>query len=99
MDSPNRADFLAGLKTGERYEGIVGIYRHNTSADRIGVFDEEIIDALAETGTVKWIAHNGAGYDQIDVFRCAKKGDCVHVLHPLGPGVFHQRYFMNLHLI
>ncbi|KAG1817979.1 uncharacterized protein BJ212DRAFT_1446514 [Suillus subaureus] len=77
MDSPNRADFLAGLKTGKRYDGIVGIYRHNTSADRIGVFDEEIIDALAETGTVKWIAHNGAGYDQIDVLRCAKKGISV----------------------
>ncbi|KAG2347551.1 hypothetical protein BDR05DRAFT_958303 [Suillus weaverae] len=77
MDSPNRADFLAGLKTGERYDGIVGIYRHNISADRIGVFDEEIIDALAETGTVKWIAHNGAGYDQIDVLRCAKKGISV----------------------
>ncbi|KAG2122967.1 hypothetical protein BD769DRAFT_1776965 [Suillus cothurnatus] len=77
MDSPNRADFLAGLKTGQRYDGIVGIYRHNTSADRIGVFDEEIIDALAETGTVKWIAHNGAGYDQIDVLRCAKKGISV----------------------
>ncbi|KAG1851287.1 D-isomer specific 2-hydroxyacid dehydrogenase [Suillus subalutaceus] len=73
MDSPNRGDFLAGLK-GEKYDGIVGIYRHNTSADRIGVFDEEIIDALAETGTIKWIAHNGAGYDQIDVLRCAKKG-------------------------
>jgi lactate dehydrogenase-like 2-hydroxyacid dehydrogenase len=77
MDSPNRADFLAGLKTGQRYDGIVGIYRHNTSADRIGVFDEEIIDALAETGTVKWIAHNGAGYDQIDVLQCAKKGISV----------------------
>ncbi|KAG1860746.1 hypothetical protein F4604DRAFT_1684243 [Suillus subluteus] len=42
MDSPNRGDFLAGLK-GEKYDGIVGIYRHNTSADRIGVFDEEIM--------------------------------------------------------
>ncbi|KAG2074783.1 hypothetical protein BDR04DRAFT_1092320 [Suillus decipiens] len=77
MDSPNRADFLAGLKTGGKYDGVVGVYRHNTSADRIGVFDEEIIDALAETGTVKWIAHNGAGYDQIDVSRCAKKGISV----------------------
>lgn len=74
MTSPNRADFLAGLKTGGKYDGVVGVYRHNSSADRIGVFDEEIIDALAETGTVKWIAHNGAGYDQIDVSRCANKG-------------------------
>ncbi|KAG1828556.1 hypothetical protein EV424DRAFT_1536569 [Suillus variegatus] len=83
MDSPNRADFLVGLKSGGKYDQIAGIYRHNTSADRIGVFDQEIIDALAETGTVKWIAHNGAGYDQIDVLRCANKGD-FHILHPLG---------------
>ena len=74
MDSKNRADFLAGLKPGGKYDGIVGIYRHNVSADRIGVFDKDIINALAETGTVKWIAHNGAGYDQIDVLQCASKG-------------------------
>ncbi|KAG2153350.1 D-isomer specific 2-hydroxyacid dehydrogenase [Suillus clintonianus] len=77
MDSPDRAEFLAGLKPGGKYDGIVGVYRHNTSADRIGVFDKEIVDALAETGTIKWIAHNGAGYDQIDVFRCAEKGISV----------------------
>ncbi|KAF8448648.1 D-isomer specific 2-hydroxyacid dehydrogenase [Boletus edulis BED1] len=77
MDSPNRADFLAGLKPGGKYDNILGIYRHNTSADRIGVFDKEIIRALAETGTVKWIAHNGAGYDQIDVLECAAQGITV----------------------
>ncbi|KAH0829186.1 D-isomer specific 2-hydroxyacid dehydrogenase [Lanmaoa asiatica] len=74
MDSPDRADFLAGLKPGGKYDGTVGIYRNNTSADQIGVFDKEIIHALAETGTVKWIAHNGAGYDQIDVLECGAKG-------------------------
>lgn len=74
MDSKNRADFLAGLKPGGKYDGIVGIYRHNTSADHIGVFDKDIVNALADTGTIKWIAHNGAGYDQIDVLQCASKG-------------------------
>jgi glyoxylate reductase len=73
MDSPDRADFLANLKQQGKYENVVGIYRHNISADRIGVFDHEIVDALAESG-VKWIAHNGAGYDQIDVHRCKEKG-------------------------
>lgn len=77
MDSPNRADFLMGLKPGGKYDGAVGIYRHNASADRIGVFDKEIITALAATGTVKWIAHNGAGYDQIDIEECAKRGISV----------------------
>lgn len=74
MDSTSRTDFLAGLRPGGKYDGIVGIYRHNTSADYIGIFDKDIINALAETGTVKWIAHNGAGYDQIDVLQCVSKG-------------------------
>ena len=72
MDSPDRTDFLENLKPGGKYEGIIGIYRHNVSADRIGVFDKQIIDAL--TPNVKWIAHNGAGYDQIDVAACKARG-------------------------
>ncbi|KAF8141259.1 D-isomer specific 2-hydroxyacid dehydrogenase [Boletus edulis] len=68
------ADVVVRLKPGGKYDNILGIYRHNTSADRIGVFDKDIIRALAETGTVKWIAHNGAGYDQIDVLECAAQG-------------------------
>jgi glyoxylate reductase len=73
MDSTTRTDFMAGLKTNGKYAGIVGIYRHNTSADHIGIFDREIIKALAPT--VKWIAHNGAGYDQIDVQECKANGE------------------------
>ncbi|KIM81390.1 hypothetical protein PILCRDRAFT_821476 [Piloderma croceum F 1598] len=72
MDSTTRTDFMAGLKTSGKYAGIVGIYRHNTSADHIGIFDREIIKALAPN--VKWIAHNGAGYDQIDVQECKANG-------------------------
>ena len=72
MDSPNRVDFLENLKPGGRYAGIVGVYRHNNSAAQIGVFDKEIISALATS--VKWIAHNGAGYDQIDIHQCRVKG-------------------------
>ena len=74
MDSPTRADFLQNLLPGGKYEGIVGVYRHNLSADRIGVFDADIIAALAPN--VKWIAHNGAGYDQIDIAACKKHGAC-----------------------
>ncbi len=73
MDSSNRADFLTNLKSGGKYEGIVGLYRHNISADSIGVFDKEIINALVPS--VKWIAHNGAGYDQIDVQACKENGE------------------------
>lgn len=91
MDSTNRADFLAGLKPGGKYDGTVGIYRHNTSAERIGVFDKEIINALAATGTVKWIAHNGAGYDQIDVLECAAKGE-----YRAGPLPRYRNFFASL---
>jgi glyoxylate reductase len=72
MNSPNRNEFLAGLAPGGRYHGITGIYRDNTSTDFIGIFDNEIIRAISPS--VKWIAHNGAGYDQIDVQACKTYG-------------------------
>lgn len=40
----------------------MGIYRHNDSAQSVGVFDKEFIEGLPES--VKYICHNGAGYDQ-----------------------------------
>lgn len=76
MDSPDRADFLKHLKPGGKYAGISGVYRHNISSNKIGIFDAEIISALAETG-VKWIGHNGAGYDQIDIPACISEGEPV----------------------
>ncbi|KAI5123805.1 hypothetical protein M0805_009100 [Coniferiporia weirii] len=75
MDSPNRADFVNGCKPGGKYAGIAGIYRHNSSADKIGIFDAELIDALPSS--VGWIAHNGAGYDQINISACKAKGIVV----------------------
>ncbi|RDX49242.1 hypothetical protein OH76DRAFT_1556466 [Lentinus brumalis] len=75
MDSPNRAEFFAGLQPGGKYDGIVGIYRHNISADYIGIFDKELVAKLP--ASVKWIAHNGAGYDQIDVAACKERGITV----------------------
>ena len=79
MDSLYRADFLKNLKPGGKYAGIIGVYRDNSSANAIGMFDPEIISALAETG-VKWIAHNGAGYDQIDISACISKGEQVFII-------------------
>ena len=37
-----------------------------------GRFDLELVEALPES--LKFISHNGAGYDQIDVDACTKKG-------------------------
>ena len=95
MDSPNRAEFLKNLKPGGKYVGIIGVYRHNISANVIGVFDPTIISALADAG-VKWIAHNGAGYDQIDISACIAKGEqtvlvttCEHNVRSRYQGVAH----------
>lgn len=75
LSSPNRADFLQGFQEHGKYAGTIGIYRDNTSANQIGFFDKEIVDTISSS--VKWIAHNGAGYDQIDVLACKAKGISV----------------------
>jgi glyoxylate reductase len=97
MDSPDRADFLKNLQPGGKYAGISGVYRHNISANKIGIFDPEIISALAETG-VKWIGHNGAGYDQINIPACLSKGkpaapfaDCQHDVRSRYQGIEYTR--------
>ncbi|KAJ3514801.1 hypothetical protein NLJ89_g2157 [Agrocybe chaxingu] len=72
VDSPDRKSFLAGFGPGGKYEGAVGIYRENESAAKIGRFDKELIDGLPSS--VKWIAHNGAGYDPVDVHACIARG-------------------------
>ncbi|KAF7315178.1 2-hydroxyacid dehydrogenase [Mycena indigotica] len=74
-NSQDRKDFLEGFNQGGKYDGVVGIFRDNTSADHIGFFDKELIDGFPSS--VKWIAHNGAGYDQIDVHACKAKGITV----------------------
>ena len=70
MDAPSRDVFYKDLEG--KHAGTVAIYRHNTSADRIGIFDAELVNRLP--ASVKWLAHNGAGYDQIDIDACKKRG-------------------------
>lgn len=64
-------EFVDLLKKGT-YDGVVGLYRSNESARVTGPFDAEIIDLLPST--LKFICHNGAGYDNLDVDACTKKG-------------------------
>ncbi|KAG7091028.1 hypothetical protein E1B28_010089 [Marasmius oreades] len=71
-ESSDRDTFVKELEPGGKYEGIVGIYRDNTSAQNIGIFDKELVNVLPSS--LKWIAHNGAGYDQIDVLACKARG-------------------------
>jgi glyoxylate reductase len=51
---------------------VVGLYRSNESARVTGPFNAEIIELLPST--LKFICHNGAGYDNLDVDACTKKG-------------------------
>lgn len=59
-----RDQFLSNLKNGE-YNDVVGLYRSNTSTSETGPFDRELLSHLPRS--LKYIAHNGAGYDNIDV--------------------------------
>ncbi|KAJ7782747.1 D-isomer specific 2-hydroxyacid dehydrogenase [Mycena metata] len=74
-DSTTRTDFLDAFKPNGKYHDIVAIFRDNTSANKIGFFDKEILEGFSPS--VKWIAHNGAGYDQIDVQAAKSKGIIV----------------------
>ncbi|KAK4689263.1 hypothetical protein P7C73_g849, partial [Tremellales sp. Uapishka_1] len=76
--SKTRAEFFSDLES--KYANIVGIYRHNDSAFAIGVFDKELIEKLPSS--VKFICHNGAGYDQIDIEACTARG--IQVSHTPG---------------
>jgi glyoxylate reductase len=37
MDCKSRPDFVKELASGGRFAGIVGVYRHNISADHVGM--------------------------------------------------------------
>lgn len=89
VDSPDRKSFLAEFGPGGKYENTVAIYRENDSAAKLGVFDKALIDGLPST--VRWIAHNGAGYDPVDVHACKAKGVCKAALN-LQPS----RYFVSI---
>lgn len=60
----SRKQFLSDLKSGE-YNDVVGLYRSNTSVSVTGAFDAELVSHLPSS--LKYICHNGAGYDNIDV--------------------------------
>lgn len=60
----SRDQFISNLKSGE-YDGVVGLYRSNTSVAVTGPFDAELVSLLPSS--LKYICHNGAGYDNIDV--------------------------------
>ena len=72
LDSPSREEFFADCRPGGKYDGVVGIYRNNLSIGFIDIFDKELIEHLPSS--LKWIAHQGAGYDKVDVQACKARG-------------------------
>ncbi|PYI18633.1 glyoxylate reductase [Aspergillus violaceofuscus CBS 115571] len=66
----NRAEFIQECKAG-KYDGVVAAYRTLGSINLTGLFDQEIIDVLPSS--LVWIAHCGAGYDQISIPACTTR--------------------------
>ncbi|OJJ45644.1 hypothetical protein ASPZODRAFT_143530 [Penicilliopsis zonata CBS 506.65] len=80
-----RAQFLQNCKEGQ-YDDVVAIYRSNVSTKMLemvhadpwkftGPFDAELVAALPQS--LKYICHNGAGYDNIEVPACSQRGIAV----------------------
>ncbi|KAG9232056.1 D-isomer specific 2-hydroxyacid dehydrogenase [Amylocarpus encephaloides] len=65
----SREEFLKECKAGA-FDKVIVSYRTFQSVAITGLIDEELIAALPKN--LKFIAHNGAGYDQIDVHACTK---------------------------
>lgn len=67
----NRQEFIAELRSG-KLDGVVAICdRAPHSLPTTGKFDRELIDAFP--ASVKYLCHNGAGYDNIDVAACTDR--------------------------
>ncbi|KAF2469410.1 uncharacterized protein BDR25DRAFT_343770 [Lindgomyces ingoldianus] len=70
----SRQDFLSRCRNGD-FKDVFALYRSNDSNKITGNFNDELLDALPLT--LKYICHNGAGYDNIDVAACTKRGISV----------------------
>ncbi|RDW66276.1 NAD(P)-binding Rossmann-fold containing protein [Coleophoma cylindrospora] len=68
--SRSRAEFIEECKSGA-FANVVAAYRTFPSVAITGMIDEELVPILPKS--LKFIAHNGAGYDQIDVHACTAR--------------------------
>lgn len=73
VTSTSRQEFFSDLR--QKYNDIMVIYRTSASGAVAGNFDKEFIDHLPSS--LKFICHNGAGYDQIDVDAATARGITV----------------------
>ncbi|KIV97311.1 hypothetical protein PV10_01073 [Exophiala mesophila] len=67
----DRQQFLQNLRAG-KYDNVVALYRSNTSVSQTGPFNQELVSLLPSS--LKYICHNGAGYDNIDVDAVTSRG-------------------------
>ncbi|CAG8255851.1 unnamed protein product [Penicillium nalgiovense] len=72
----NRAEFSEECKDG-KLDGVVAIYRTIGSVVQTGLVDEELLNVLPSS--LRYIAHCGAGYDQVDVHACSARNPPVWV--------------------
>ncbi|KAF8865447.1 hypothetical protein BDZ45DRAFT_611924 [Acephala macrosclerotiorum] len=70
-ESTSRAEFLEECKSGT-FEGCVVAYRTFGSFSITGMIDEEVVSVLPKS--LRFICHNGAGYDQVDIHACTEHG-------------------------
>ncbi|KIV97770.1 hypothetical protein PV10_01478 [Exophiala mesophila] len=73
VSSKSREEFFRDITS--KYEDVDAIYRTSASGTVAGNFDAQFISQLPPS--VKYICHNGAGYDQIDVHACTKRNITV----------------------
>ncbi|EST06038.1 D-isomer specific 2-hydroxyacid dehydrogenase, NAD-binding [Kalmanozyma brasiliensis GHG001] len=74
-NAKSRQELIDKFKSGGEYAKVVGIYRHFGGARSIkvtGRFDQELVSQLPDS--LRYIVHNGAGYDQLDVQALSDKG-------------------------
>lgn len=72
FDSGNREDFITLLKSHADFNIKVLEWGNEWSSSLTGPLDSELISHLPKA--VKYICHNGAGYDLIDIAECTKRG-------------------------
>ncbi|EED24240.1 glyoxylate reductase [Talaromyces stipitatus ATCC 10500] len=72
----NRTEFIQECKDG-KLDGVVAAYRTFGSVAITGLIDEELVSVLPKS--LLFLAHCGAGYDQIDVHACSERKSPIRV--------------------
>lgn len=72
----SRAEFIEACKSG-KYDGVTVAYRTFGSVSITGLWDEELVSAVPKS--LKFLCHNGAGYDQVDVHACSARDPPIKV--------------------